>query len=150
MRSKRVLVAGIALFGLVLLPLSALLYYVLHLKGASFDWTAPDLNAFLAGLGLDLPDWKLGDLLDQVANASERADDTGSREGVTGGTGIGAGGSLPARPNDPLEREIDKYEDRMWERLKEGAEKAWEEISDALSMKPLPPDSSSGGSGSSK
>lgn len=155
MRWKRVLIIGIALFGLLLLPLTALAYWLLYLKGAPIKWAALDLqhldlNAFLVSLGVDLPDLSLDHLLNQVANASERANNTGSPGGVVGGTGGATGGGVPARPNDPLERQKEKYEKRLKEKGEEMVDKIWEEIKDALNMKPLPPDSSSGKSSGKK
>jgi hypothetical protein len=149
MRWKRVLIVGIALFGLVLLPLAALAYYLLHLKGASVNWAAldpqhMDLNAFLASLGIDVSNLSLDGLWDQVANASERSNSTGSPGGVAGGSGTAGGGSTGGRPPDPVEGEVDKFWERVKEQADRAADKVWEEIRDALSMKPLPPDSSSG------
>jgi hypothetical protein len=142
MKRNQILIVGVALVGLVLLPLAAILYVVLHWKGASalvwppLDWGSLDLSKLLTSIGLDLPDLHLDTLVDQVANSSERANDTGHRGSITGGTGAGAAGSGAGRPPDRLGQETDGY----IERLKEHLSETWQEIKDALSMKPLPPE----------
>jgi hypothetical protein len=146
---KRVLLFGMACAGLVVLPFVALLFYVFHLKGASPNWAALDLRqldlaAFLTRLGVDLPDLRLDHLLDQAANASQRAEGTGSRGGVTGGTAAGGAAGAGARPEDRLEREKERFKNRTKDEISERVDRIWQEIKDALNMKPLPPESSGG------
>jgi|GEM_PF-4534915 len=115
MKWRKTVPIGIALLSLALLPLAAVLYFILHSKGApSLTWPAIDLgnldpnallsrlgidprnldpNALLSRLGVDLRDLDPDNLLARLMDDEGRANQTGNQGGVTGGTGAAGGGA---------------------------------------------------------
>jgi hypothetical protein len=99
MKWRKIALIGIALLGLVFLPLAIVLYFIIHSRGVpSLAWPAIDLgslepNALLSRLGIDLRHLDPDNLLARLMDDEGRANQTGNQGGVTGGTGAAGGGA---------------------------------------------------------